>query len=101
MTGRTYHFRQVSREEWDTIAVPLKGIPFADKPWGDMIYDMMLFTKEYGCELLMSGFTRRPLTDCGATIDFGGKDLAASDRATGIIAPTFEEMYIKNKEAFA
>lgn len=34
-------------------------------------------------------------------LDFGGKDLAASDKAAGIVATTFEEMYFKNKEAFA
>lgn len=35
------------------------------------------------------------------SIDFGGKDIAESDKAAGIIAPTFKEMYLKNKEAFA
>lgn len=64
MTGRTYTFRQCSREEWDAITAPLKHIPFADKSWGDMIYDMMLFTKEYGCKFLASNLTRGQKLTC-------------------------------------
>lgn len=48
VTGKTYIYHQISREEWDVIVAPLKAIP-TERPLGDMYYDMGLFTKKYGC----------------------------------------------------
>ncbi|KAG8999895.1 hypothetical protein FRB94_005785 [Tulasnella sp. JGI-2019a] len=68
VTGKKYVFRQVDRDEFNGIMTGV-GLPTS---LADLFYEMYEFISEFGY--------------------YGDKDIAASQKAAGIISPTFMEM---------